>query len=123
MRRACWFVCSILVLGVTVDLAHSGVMTWDQYTKAYAQDWFKTYLQGVGDGLTMANTAFKVDRSVKPLFCPPDKLVFTRENYSQLFDSHLKSQIIAGRAERYKHIFVEGELLWALRDAFPCTGE
>ena len=79
----------------------------------------RIYLVAVGEGFKWANAALS-SRKQTPLFCPPEQLPLTAENYAQLVDAALT-------ANRDKYVAnelpIEAILLFELQSKLPCVAE
>jgi hypothetical protein len=74
----------------------------------------KAYVRGLGEGMSWASSAAQVGGG-DGLFCPPQKLALTVENYVDIIDRQIKTA--RGDVEN-RYI---GELLIiGLQETFPC---
>lgn len=85
----------------------------------------KIYVGGVGEGFGWANSELQ-SRKDKPLFCQPQKLALTNENYIRILDDELEiwEKNITDESERKKFfdkVTIEPLLLQGLKRTFPCN--
>lgn len=95
-------------------------MTIDAYyvaKKSNDTKWFKGYIGGIGQGITITNTSLKIDK--KPvIFCLPDDKIFDADDYIVLIDNYLEKN-----GDKLEHDYqINMVLLLALKEAFPCGG-
>ena len=94
-------------------------MTIDAYHEAKKSDdtkWFKGYIGGIGQGISVSNASLKIDR--KPvMFCLPGDKIFDADDYIHLIDGYLDKN--SDKLERDFQINMV--LLLALKEAFPCN--
>lgn len=70
------------------------------------------YIDGLGNGLSWANTASKMKHG-KPVFCPPGKIAITAEQYIDILHRYVEDR------PDMRGDGVGGPMLFALEDAFP----
>jgi hypothetical protein len=75
----------------------------------------EVYLAGIAHGFSWVNISAK-DDSREPLFCAPEKMALQTANYEQILESFLKR-----RSPNLENAPLGMVLLFALKDAFPCT--
>jgi len=85
---------------------------------------FDLYIQGIGDGFAWANAELQISDHQR-LYCVPEKLAVTSENYQQLIASFLprltrKVHWPLHNWQSVDEVPVGFVLLEALIDAFPC---
>lgn len=91
------------------------VATLNQFREG---EYFKAYLDGVGNGWLWANA--KLESKKQPLlFCVPSTLRLTADNYLGLIDAKIKAARGAQGGLNEKAP-IELILLTALEEAFPC---
>jgi hypothetical protein len=95
-------------------------MTIDAYyvaKKSNDSKWFKGYIGGIGQGISITNASLKIDK--KPvIFCLPDDKIFDADDYIELIDDYLDKN-----SDKLEHDYqINMVLLLALKEAFPCSG-
>jgi hypothetical protein len=94
-------------------------MSVEQYRKNMSEQGYQIYftiisLRGFVKGLEWANAELMQDKKTKPFFCPPPSMAITDEQVIDILDKYLESHRINAKAP------VEGYLLMAVENAFPC---
>ncbi len=100
-----------------VDNAASGglkVKDFDQYKD---QEMFKSYISDIGIGYFYANVEL-VMRKQKLLYCQPEKLVVTEDNYLRILEDTIKE--IRRKGQNLEDSPIELILLLGLQKTFPC---
>ena len=87
------------------------VKVYDQMTE-YQKAGLGDYIHGVGVGISWTKLY------ASKLFCPPENLAVTRENYLQILKARIDK--IRGNEQFYENTYVELELINGLIDTFPC---
>ena len=82
-----------------------------------ARGLLKIYLIGVGEGFKWSNAALASKR-LTPLFCAPEQVPLTHENYLLFIDEMLERH---REGLTQQQLPVEAILLKALQDRLPCT--
>lgn len=94
-------------------------LTLDRYESVKDDNVFKLYINGVGEGYSWANVFLKrEDRP--PLYCPPETMPLTPDNYLYILSSFIKRD---RRTPLKPNFPLEMLLMKALQEAFPCKGE
>ena len=78
--------------------------------------YLRIYIRGVGDGLGFYNTSVVVSGG-KPVYCPPEKGGLVDAQYVAIMKSYLE------KWPNFKRYPPGAVLIFALKDAFPCTGQ
>jgi hypothetical protein len=80
----------------------------------------KRYLLGVGDGLSSGSVGGK-----QQLFCGPEKLALTLENYINILNSRIQylDRLWGNETEKVDRRPIGLELLTGLQETFPCKGK
>ena len=109
----------ILFIAVTMALA-SGSAFAEIYVKDYERlkndKSFQIYINGVGRGIIWADV-FHIRQNSKPMFCIPEKLSLTGDNFISIIDNELKEH-----NKLYKpDSAVEMVLFYGFINTFPCT--
>lgn len=106
---------TVILLLVTLTIDTQAELLLKDYEEVKEQQEFKTYIYGVGVGFEWANTILE-GRKQAPLYCPPDKLALTEENFLGILDGTIneKGTILGPDAP------VESILVVGLAETFPC---
>lgn len=88
-----------------------------EYDRVKNAEWFRTYLGGVGVGISWANTASGM-RKGKPLYCAPSNLPLNQENYLEIAAREI--EVAKGTGKLDPDTPVELLLLHGLQRTFPC---
>lgn len=100
-----------------VSLASADV-TLKTYKSTKDTETFKSYIAGVGNGFGWANT-FLGTKGEPPLYCQPNKLSMTAENYLQILQKFIQeNKELTDKLG--PDCFVEMLLLQGLIETFPC---
>lgn len=79
----------------------------------------KTYIEGLGEGLTWMNT-IELSRHGTPAFCQPGKLALTTDNYRQMLDAQITAASAVAPKAQLDATPVPLLLLQGLKTTFPC---
>lgn len=107
---------TIMLVCLSCVLAYAEIRV-KEYEELRKDARFKEYIDGVGVGITWANTALDTTYGVK-LFCIPGKLVLGVSNYIRILDDSIKDERKRGTLKPDDPI--EGLLLIGLQRTFPC---
>jgi hypothetical protein len=110
----------VLIFLLFLIVPAEAAMTIDAYyvaKKTNDTKWFKGYIGGIGQGISITNASLKIDK--KPaIFCLPDDKIFDADDYIVLIDDYLDKN-----RDKLEHDYqINMVLLLALKDAFPCSG-
>ena len=86
--------------------------TLTDYKKYKDSNGMKSYVYGLGVGYAWANAELR-SKQLQPLYCQPDNLALTSDNYIQLLDDGI-------RKETFVSYLIEPLLLDQLIKTFPC---
>mgnify|MGYP004047031677 CR=1 FL=1 len=100
----------------------------DSYLKARegknkeVNEFIDNSIQGIGTGIFWSNTSIKSDfgkaNNEKPMYCPPQKLVITKENYINFLNAEIKEHKEMGILTGEEPIAMM--IVMHLRKIFPC---
>jgi hypothetical protein len=79
----------------------------------------KLYLLGLGDGLEWASVDTVIKKGV-PLYCPPEKLVLTLDNFIQMINSRIEANSQFLTEKQLNETQIGLLLLEGLEETFPC---
>ena len=99
----------------SISFVNAGVLFRD-YDKVKKMEWFKTYIEGVGIGLSLANAKMRA-LGVAPLYCQPGKLVLQSENYLDILERFIQEK----KNKISPETPIEPFLLEGLIEIFPCN--
>lgn len=102
------FILSFLFLNTASAMTHV-----NDYEKLKNTTAFKTYIGGVGNGYSWANSYLKAT-GVKTMYCPPAKLSMMQGNYLSILDEGVKAEKVS------EDSYLESILLLQLIKTFPC---
>lgn len=106
---------SLLITFLSVASADAG-LTVEKYKEAKSLSWFKVYIGGIGQGISIANMSLKVDQ--KPtLYCPPEDKMLDSDDYISLIDAYLAKNKDTLTLETP----ISAVLLYTLKEAYPCS--
>jgi hypothetical protein len=119
----------IILALVLVGIASTAAadMTAEFYKKMLSdpqqREFLKAYVSGVAAAYKSINVDIEVHNKGKPLYCPPDDLIITYQNYTDILESRLNE--IAKMKEDMPFMsgyvaLIEPELLRGLQKTFPC---
>jgi Rap1a immunity proteins len=74
----------------------------------------RMYIRGIGDGISMYNAMVQAEGGAG-VYCPPAKAGLADGQYVAIIKALLK------KSPKAKELPVQGVLLYALKDAFPCN--
>ena len=97
--------------------APASAMSLDQYEEMKKSDWAKTYVFGVGQGFLWAN-AEQANKNAPPFYCQSPKVALTADNYLQILNDSIEKRRASSKYD--KGFPIEGLLMMALQEAFPC---
>jgi len=84
----------------------------------------KFYVQGLGDGMSWADIVNKLrsanGRAGAPLYCAPEKLALTRENYLDILDAGIERALDHQTKAEVEKQPIGPILLNSLMETFPC---
>lgn len=114
---------ALVIIGVTTFIlvlflapsANAGV-TLKEYGSAKSTDWLRNYISGVGEGIFWANNRMR-NLGMPPLYCQPDKLVLTRDNYLDILERFIQENKALNKRPESP---IELLLLEGLIETFPC---
>lgn len=107
----------IIFAGVNSVLAE---VTFNEYQAIKDKTYFKAYLNGVGRGLHWAIIGNEIYlKSDKSLYCLPNNLTLTAENYINILEQEIKTK---QKTETIPpDTFIELLLMNGLMRTFPCN--
>jgi hypothetical protein len=79
----------------------------------------KMYVKGLGDGISWANTLVSLEDG-RALYCPPDKLALTVENYLDILDRQIDARSKVVTEAKLNETPLGFLLLDGLQETFPC---
>lgn len=115
-----------LLLLATTGLPLRAEMTVKEYREAITSrnqsivNLVKTYLEGLGEGMSWINTLELRKRS-SPAYCEPDKLALTIQNYMQILDMEIAASAAAMSKTQLDSTPIPILLLEGLKETFPCS--
>ncbi len=80
---------------------------------------FKIYINGVGDGLSLANAEL-MTTSKSPLYCQPSTLALRAENYLQILRDYIAKNWEKAEKSCGADCPITILLLMGLKETFPC---
>jgi hypothetical protein len=86
-----------------------------------AASFTKVYVYGLGEGFLFAN--IKATEKKTPLYCQPDKLALSMENYVDIVDRQIKERSNRMTQAQLDEIPIAVLLFEGLQETFPCTGK
>lgn len=101
----------IFLLFITPIIAHA--LNVETYKKYSHLELGKIYVSGLGGGFEWANAALESNNQ-KPLFCVPNKLALTQDNYLNILEDAIKE------TKNSNDMLIEPMLLIQLKKTFPC---
>jgi hypothetical protein len=125
-----------MVLAICISTTTAVCKSPDDYVSArdmladVQNDHNRTYLRGVWDGFESANVSLEENHQ-RPLFCQPPKLEIPLDQVISILKRYIERYIIGDDHGPFHSPFVEarldtpvdGVLLDALQDVFPCPGK
>lgn len=113
----------IIFFSLTASLAFAGFNNALEYGHLSEEQKlsFNIYIHGVGSGFQAANSAL-AESGKDQLYCAPDNLTLTPQNYKIIFEKELKrSSEIFKSLPQNEPFPVEIVLLIGLESTFPCN--
>jgi hypothetical protein len=116
MRKSVLFVAVFLMTGMVSAASLRAMVHVHDYEQVKHNQRFKTYIDGVGTGCSVANVAL-VKRKQPELYCPPANRELKAEHYLQILEEEFQRN-----QETYTKVDapVEIILLKGLQKTFPC---
>jgi hypothetical protein len=102
------------VVALIFGSSEAVAMPYDRFVQGYGNPGYDIYLASLGDGIYWANVSAR--ESGHPIYCPPDALAITTEQYLALLTGFAS----APDMPPVKNEEVGMVLVFALKDAFPC---
>ena len=89
------------------------------YNKIKTTDKFKTYINGVGEGMSWANSMLTIKKQ-PPLYCSPPTETMDENDYINIIDREIKRTSRTRKIDPNKPSAVEMILLFGLVVEYPC---
>lgn len=94
----------------------------DMAANGPASQFTKIYIFGVGEGYLWYNIAATFENR-KPLYCPPQKLSLSAENYKDIIDRQIAALATRKTQVELDEMSIAMILLDGLRETFPCANK
>ena len=88
-------------------------------TKDRKDEITKNYVRGLGEGILEANTQATLKGI--PLYCQPEKLALTTENYIDMIDRQIETAKRYHKDEELRELGISMLLMLQLLETFPCS--
>ena len=111
LRRLCLARVATLVLSLLSAGTATADIFYEDFDKHRNNPLYQFYLQGVANGIAWANSSARNEGH--GLFCPPEKMAITPEQYLDILDRYMRDH--PGGAD-----YMGLSLVLALKETFPC---
>lgn len=87
---------------------------------------FRKYLSGMANGIQYMQIAMRIKVKALPLYCPPQRLALSVDNYFDILEREITTQMISlknkenGDLDRLLKRLIQSILVLGLQNTFPC---